>query len=141
MKLTSIEHAFVEAFPTPMEPGIVYVSIPFTTIGHLCCCGCGEEVITPLSPVRWRLEYDGRSISLRPSIGNWNLPCRSHYWITNNTVRWAEDWSDAEIAAAISADQHLLDDSVEPQGTAHDRNSATPRGWFATLRSHLRRWF
>lgn len=139
MKTTSVKHAFVESFPTQMQAGTVYVSIPFATVGHLCCCGCGEEVITPLSPARWRLEYDGRSISLRPSIGNWNLPCRSHYWITDNAVRWAEDWSDAKIARAIAADQRLLDSDIESDGTKHGRNQTAARGWLAALKSRLGR--
>jgi hypothetical protein len=32
------------------------------------------------------------------------LPCRSHYWIRFGEVRWAEDWSDGEIAEARSRD-------------------------------------
>ena len=32
--------------------------------------------------------FDGRTISLNPSIGNWSYPCRSHYWIKGNRVVW-----------------------------------------------------
>ncbi|WP_417924835.1 DUF6527 family protein [Collimonas pratensis] len=26
----------------------------------------------------WSLTYDGKTVSLDPSIGNWSLPCRAH---------------------------------------------------------------
>ena len=34
---------------------------------------------------------DNGTVSLRPSIGNWQLPCRSHYFIVRNRVVWASD--------------------------------------------------
>ena len=40
-----------------------------------------------------------------PSIGNWSFPCRSHYWIRNNTVQWAEEWSQEWIDAGRSYDR------------------------------------
>ena len=86
--------------PRPLEDGILYVSIRFRIVSHNCCCGCGNEVVTNLSPKGWQLTYDGESISLYPSIGNWDFKCRSHYWITRDTVRWAESWSDEEILEA-----------------------------------------
>ena len=89
MRTTRLEHAFVDHFPDPLAPGTVYVSIPFASSAHLCGCGCGHEVITPLGPTDWKLTFDGVSVSLSPSVGNWALPCRSHYWIQNNRVRWA----------------------------------------------------
>ena len=83
--------------PRPLEDGILYVSIRFGIVSHNCCCGCGNEVVLNLSPKGWQLTYDGESISLSPSIGNWNFPCRSHYWIIRNRVRWAPSWSDKKI--------------------------------------------
>lgn len=124
MKSTALDHEFVDTFPTPLQPGIVYVSIQFATVAHLCCCGCGQEVVTPLSPARWQLGFDGQSVSLRPSIGNWALPCRSHYWILNNTVRWAEDWSETKIARAIAADQRALEAVADLPSNARDRANA-----------------
>jgi len=98
-------HKFVEQFPETLEEGIIYVSLKYGTVAHLCCCGCGSEIVTPLSPTDWKLIYDGESVSLYPSIGNWGLPCRSHYWIQNGTVRWAGDRSDAEIEATREYDR------------------------------------
>src|SRR5262249_34855974 len=81
-----------------------YVCIPFATVVHKCCCGCGHEVVTPLTPTDWKLIFDGVSISLYPSIGNWSFPCQSHYWIQHDRVRWAGRWSRDEIDAGRAAD-------------------------------------
>jgi hypothetical protein len=39
---------------------------------------------SPLSPTDWKLTFDGVSVSLHPSDGNWSFPCRSHYRIEYN---------------------------------------------------------
>lgn len=88
---------FVEFMPENIEKGILYISLEYGSVIHLCACGCGEEINTPLSPTGWKLIYDGKSIDLDPSIGNWNYFCRSHYWIKDNKVEWALDWSEAQI--------------------------------------------
>ncbi|MEU7890731.1 DUF6527 family protein [Microbispora bryophytorum] len=112
----SIRPEFTESFPVTMDQGVLYISIPYRTCGHLCCCGCGEEVITPLSPAQWSLTYDGENVSLTPSIGNWALPCQSHYWICKGKVHWSRRYSLAEIADNRERDrqrleQHLSDET------------------------------
>jgi hypothetical protein len=98
-------HEFVEYVPDVLKDGTVYVSIPFSTVIHRCCCGCGSQVVTPLSPTDWKLTFDGESITLYPSIGNWSFECQSHYWIENNRVIWAEHWSEGRIAAARASER------------------------------------
>lgn len=105
-RTSSISHRFVEHIPARLEDGVVYVSIEYGTAVHKCCCGCGEEVVTPLSPTDWKLIYDGETISLSPSIGNWSFKCESHYWIIQNRVRWARKWSTEQIQAGRDADRH-----------------------------------
>jgi Family of unknown function (DUF6527) len=90
-------HKFVEFIPEIIEEGIIYISVEYCTAIHKCVCGCGNEVVTTISPTDWKLTYDGKSISLSPSIGNWNFDCKSHYWISNNKVKMAKKWSDNEI--------------------------------------------
>ena len=90
-------HRFVDKIPESIEEGIIYISIECETAIHKCCCGCGMEVVTPLSPTGWVLIFDGVSISLDPSIGNWSFECRSHYWIRKNEVIWADSWSSQKI--------------------------------------------
>ena len=36
--------------------------------------------------------YDGQTITLRPSIGNFSIPYKSHYYITENKVEWLEEY-------------------------------------------------
>nr|WP_284352206.1 DUF6527 family protein [Roseisolibacter agri] len=93
-----IRHEFVEYVPRSLEEGVLYISIPFATAVHCCCCGCGEEVVTPISPTDWSLTFDGETVSLNPSIGNWSFACESHYWIRRNGVQWAESWTAGQIA-------------------------------------------
>ena len=69
-RVESLDHRFVEYIPDSLEEGVIYVSIPFATVLHPCCCGCGNEVVTPLDPTDWHLTFDGRSVPLSPSIGN-----------------------------------------------------------------------
>lgn len=98
-------HRFVEEIPEPLSPGLLYVSPEHRTMIHLCACGCDNEVVLPLSPADWRMTYDGEAVSVWPSVGNWSLPCRSHYVIDRGRVRWAEDWTDEEIEASRSRDR------------------------------------
>ncbi len=104
-----LRHKFVESVPELMEDGVIYVSIRYRSVIHLCACGCGSEVVTPLGPTDWRLTFDGVSVSLDPSVGNWGLPCRSHYIIKRNKAVWAGDWSEERIAVGREYDQKNKD--------------------------------
>lgn len=95
--MKTLQYKFVEFMPEALEEGILYVSIPYSTAIHKCVCGCGNEVVTPLSPTDWELTFDGKSVSLYPSIGNWNFKCRSHYWIVKNKIRHSRLWDKEEI--------------------------------------------
>jgi hypothetical protein len=77
----------------------------FATAMHCCMCGCGEPVITPLTPTDWRLTYDGETMSLAPSVGNWSMRCQSHYWLDNGLVRWSGRWTPEQIAAGRAHDR------------------------------------
>ncbi len=101
----TFKHEFVEFVPEELREETLYVSMRFATVAHLCACGCKNKVATPLKPTDWQLVFDGKTISLHPSIGNWNFPCRSHYWIRNNKVRWAADWSQAQVDAGRASDR------------------------------------
>jgi Family of unknown function (DUF6527) len=107
MKQRNIRHEFVDYIPEVLTEGTVYVCLQFATVVHKCCCGCGAEVVTPLSPTDWELLFNGVSISLSPSIGNWSFPCQSHYWIRRNRIEWAPRWSRERIAAGREFDAKL----------------------------------
>jgi hypothetical protein len=96
---TLLEHRFVKHIPEIIEPGVLYVSMEYGTAAHSCCCGCGMEVVTPFTPTDWKMTFDGETISLWPSIGNWNLPCRSHYVIDRSRVLGQMPWSEGQVEA------------------------------------------
>lgn len=94
----SVTQKFVELIPDVLEDGVLYISIPHCVTIHKCICGCGNEVVTPIAPNGWRLSFDGETVSLSPSIGNWNFECRSHYWIRNNQVVFAGSFEEKPSA-------------------------------------------
>lgn len=97
MKIRAIEPKFVEEIPKTLEGGTLYVCCRYRAVAHLCACGCGTVVNTPLHPTQWTLVCDGVSVSLYPSIGSWSEDCRSHYWIRNNRIRWARRLSARKV--------------------------------------------
>ena len=92
-----LQHKFVEFIPEVIEEGVLYISLAYCTAIHKCVCGCGNEVVTPFSPTDWEITFNGKTVSLNPSIGNWSFKCKSHYWITKSKIRFARRWNDWEI--------------------------------------------
>lgn len=100
-----IDHEFVDEIPEEPDEGVLYISIGYETAAHQCLCGCGSLIVTPLSPTDWKLTFDGETVSLSPSIGNWSFPCQSHYWIRNNRISWAKGMSRKRIELGREADR------------------------------------
>jgi hypothetical protein len=143
MKRQRIEHRFVEMVPAELEDGVLYVSLRYRTVVHLCACGCGNKVVTPIRPPRWHLKFDGDSVSLWPSVGSWQFPCRSHYWVKENRIDWAPAWTDAQIARGRARDESDMRLYYEERTPAADRigagrGSTARRRWRDRLRSLLR---
>lgn len=137
-KIANLKPEFVDAIPAKIESGKLYISMEFATAVHSCACGCGMEVVTPFTPTDWNLTFDGVSVSLAPSIGNWSFPCRSHYWVRRNQIQWAGDWSDEEIAAGRASDKRNKDRQFA--GSASNcpaPTQATNTGIWA----RIKRWF
>lgn len=114
-----LKHEFVEFIPEQLDNGIIYISIPYATASHKCPCGCGNEVVTPLTPTDWSLFFDGVSIGLDPSVGNWSFDCKSHYWIKKNRVVWAKKWSDEMIIMNRKLDLELKKSYYNEEGADH----------------------
>jgi hypothetical protein len=138
----TFKHEFVQFIPEELQEGTIYVSIRFATVAHLCACGCEIKVVTPLKPTDWKLTFDGKTVTLNPSIGNWSFPCRSHYWVRNSQVQWADDWSDARIEANREYDRHAKDryfSEIEggsrntPDAEPSIPEPATKRAWWKRL--------
>jgi hypothetical protein len=89
----------VHFMPKDLKPGVLYVSEEFGAAAHLCPCGCGTKIRTPLGPTDWSLEVTARGPTLHPSVGNWQQPCQSHYVIYKGEIIWCKKWSREQIAA------------------------------------------
>lgn len=142
IRINQLAHAFVDAIPEQLTPGMLYIALHYKTITHLCCCGCGSEVVTPLSPAQWRITFDGEAVSLYPSVGNWNLPCRSHYIIKAGKVIEADTWSDKQIAYGQVRDKRVreayFDNKRAPTATIVSDSPKEALDWWDRLLCHLR---
>lgn len=106
-RIDRIRPEFVEFMPETIEDGILYISEKYKIALHNCCCGCGEEVSTPLSATEYRLTKHGDAVSLHPSIGNHDFACRSHYWIDRDSVHWSYAMTREQIEAGRAYDRRL----------------------------------
>ncbi|EPG6291769.1 DUF6527 family protein [Enterobacter cloacae] len=137
MKRIKIDHItpiFVEFIPDDVEPGKLYISETYQTAIHKCCCGCGEEVVTPLSPVDWKIKKDIHGVSLHPSIGNWNYKCRSHYIISNNKVIWAGKFTPQQVLAVQRKDtndklMYIASKNKQRTNSTSEANSLISKLW------------
>ncbi len=126
MRRTHLAHQFVEFIPDRLEEGVIYISQRYGTAAHKCCCGCGEEVITPLTPTDWTLRLDSSVVTLHPSIGNWSFACRSHYWIRRSKVIWAGDMSQQRIERGRAMDRAAKQAYFEAANRKKDIHSQSP---------------
>ncbi len=150
IRIQAIEHEFVRSVPKELKPGVLYISMEYATAVHACCCGCGDQVVTPFTPTDWKMTYDGATVSLLPSVGNWNQKCRSHYVISGGRVIEAGPWSQAQVDAERRRDRRAKARFYESSGAGESNAppnvekeskpaSATPSG-AKSLWSSLRRW-
>lgn len=121
-----IEREFVDFIPRAMEEDTLYIAMEFSTASHKCFCGCGSEVVTPLSPAGWQLYFDGEAVSLTPSVGSWSLPCKSHYWIRRDTVEWAGMMSREEIDRVRASDHRAIQRHYGQPSAAKEVPAPTP---------------
>jgi Family of unknown function (DUF6527) len=135
-----LNHEFVEFIPEELEQGTIYVSIRFATASHLCCCGCRNKVVTPIRPTDWKLIFDGKTVSLDPSIGNWSFACQSHYWIRNNRVKWAPTWSREQIERQRIHDRYTKEDYFAPPNAATPTKVASKSGELDTGKPERSFW-
>ena len=135
--MNTVQHEFVDAIPDVLVDGTLYVSVGYAIAVHRCCCGCGGEVVTPLTPTDWKLTFDGDSISLCPSISGSTSGCGQHYWIERSRVRWAVPLTPEQMAYRRRRDQEAkeayFDDGREPLDVAAGRWRRLVN-WFSRLR-------
>lgn len=90
MKIYELKTEYVDLMPAGMEEGVLYISEKYQTAIHLCACGCNGRTVTPLGEGGWTLSKSNNTVTLRPSIGNFNgeNPYHAHYYITENKIEW-----------------------------------------------------
>lgn len=76
----------VEYIPEILEDRVLYYSEEYKTVIHLCPCGCENKVVTPIGKDWWELVEEDNEITLSPSIGNFQFPCKSHYFLKKNEI-------------------------------------------------------
>jgi len=96
----SYSYEAVDHIPSDMREGIVYHTEEFELAGLLCACGCGHRV-TLLVPDSHRVWSQDGMATVRPSIGVFDAPCKSHYVITAGRVEWLPAFSGAEASAIM----------------------------------------
>lgn len=121
MKRDAIIPSYVEFIPVDIEEGVLYISKRFRTASHKCACGCGMIVVTPLKSDKWRLVDKKGQVSMRPSIGNWSFPCKSHYWIRDNSIDWSYRFSPEMIEANRRADAMVTERYLDSRLTIWQR--------------------
>lgn len=85
---SSINFKKVDNIPIILEDNMLYISDKLNITAHKCICGCNHLVINLLSENHWKYITNGSRVSMYPSIGNWHLKCRSHYWISRGEILW-----------------------------------------------------
>jgi hypothetical protein len=128
MKLETITLQLVEFMPKELEPSILYVSEKYGTAAHLCACGCGAKIRTPLGPTEWAVSQTPAGPSMWPSVGNWQKACQSHYVIKDGRIIWCGKWTPEQVLAGRQREE-------ERRRIYYDAMYA-PRGFW----SRLGRW-
>lgn len=141
-----LEHRFVDDIVERLDGGVLYVSMPYATVMHLCCCGRGRKVVTPLAPAQWRLTFDGENISLHPSVGSWNLHCRSHYVISGGQAIEARQWSDENVTRGQARDKrartahYAAKTGAELEANPISSPQIARKGWLARIDAIFMGW-
>lgn len=99
----------VQTMPPVLQPHILYVAEHYGAAAHLCACGCGSKIRTPLGPTEWSVQDTPTGPSLWPSVGNWQKPCKSHYVIERGQILWAAQWTEEQILAGRRQEQRRRD--------------------------------
>ena len=138
-KIVEVTPVFVDEIPSLLEQGKLYLSCRYRAAVHLCACGCGAKISTPLHPTGWQLWYDGETVSLSPSVGNWSEKCQSHYVISDNKILWDKRLPRDTIQRIREQRRRELAEyyGIDDKGS---RTLQVPpiRGWWAKIRDLFR---
>ena len=97
LKKVTIVPVYVEFMPDyeTFKEKHIYISEKYGSAIHRCLCRCGEKTVLPINNIvngkdhGWKLiKNNNGKISFTPSVGNYQIPCKSHYIITNNVANF-----------------------------------------------------
>jgi Family of unknown function (DUF6527) len=117
------QYLAVDRIPKELREGVVYHSEEFELAGFLCACGCGHQ-ITLLVPDSHQVFDQNGLATIRPSIGVFDAPCKSHYVISGGQVNWLPRFTDRAATSIMQA-----------QIARHVTRDAKPSTWLSRLRS------
>jgi hypothetical protein len=87
LKKVPVELVECQYVPEVLEPGKLYYSEKYSTVVHLCLCGCGHKTAIPIGPGGWTITVKDGKPTLTPSLLH-RFECRSHYIITNGVANF-----------------------------------------------------
>jgi hypothetical protein len=149
VRIPTLASKFVDNISDDVVSGVLYACIRYATVVHLCCCGCDNEVITPLTPTDWSLTFDGATVSLSPSVGNWSCDCRS------TTGYVTTEWNGLRCGLWRRSNTRAPGPATSGRTTTDNTKSLLPRPeppepstcsgddlipFFATARREMRKW-
>lgn len=123
----------VHFMPKQLQPGVLYVSDEFSTAAHLCACGCGTKIRTPLGATEWKITETPYGPTLWPSVGNWQQRCRSHYVISRGKVLWGAQWTEEQIRVGRANENRRRNGYYQEQSQLQARS----RGFINWLKRFL----
>lgn len=116
-------YLLVDRIPAKMQEGVVYHTEEYELAGLLCACGCGHQ-ITLLVPDSHQVRDEGGYATIRPSVGVFDAPCKSHYVISAGNVQWLPAFTGAQAANIMHA-----------QIARHVAADAKPVTWWQTAKA------
>lgn len=122
-------YKLVDRIPKHLQPGVVYHTEEFELAGLLCACGCGHR-INLLVPDSHKVWDDGGYATIRPSIGVFDAPCKSHYVISAGEVQWLPAFTGAQAAKIMHS-----------QIARHVARDTKPASWWQTAKTAVIRFF
>ena len=70
-----------------------------------------------------------KQLACIPRLETGTSKCQSHYWITRDTVRWAERWSDKKIRRVKESEQLADSFSLDQAGQKAFKNGRKKSFW------------
>ena len=118
-------YQLVDRIPTQMREGVVYHTEELELAALLCACGCGHRV-NLLVPDGHQVLNEGGYATIRPSVGVFDAPCKSHFVVSAGDVHWLPAFSGAQAARIMHA-----------QIARHAARDVRPASWWRWAKTAL----